>query len=483
MHFFPSPKVFLEIGGLSIAWYAVLILTGAFIAYAISAHNLKKLHYPKEFAEDLFIDVLIVGIIGARLWFCVFYDLPYYLSHPTQIIAVWNGGLAIQGGLIAGATYAYFYVKKRGISFLRAADAIVPNILIAQAIGRWGNFVNQEAHGGIVDESFFDGILGFLKNGMYINGEYYLPTFFFESVLCIVGFILIVFVLKRFQNKRGDLMWAYMMWYGLIRFFIEGQRTDSLMFGPLRMAQLTSIAFIIIGLLGFIGVIDKAFKKKKPTILFDLDGTLVDTEKGIHEAYRYVLKNHGREDLYTEEFKTEVLGPSLKSIFSKYLPELNSDELVAEYRKYNNEIFGEVNSTMKNAEMVLKSLKEAGYDVGVVSTKMNDTVVNNLDFFNLSQYVGDVVGSDDVKNDKPDPEGINLILKRNRWYRDELIYVGDSTTDIKAGKAAGAYTIGFLFNENKKEAVKAAGANAYIEDLADILKIVEEDHHFTAELN
>lgn len=481
MHFFPSRKVFLEIGGLSIAWYAILILTGAFIAYAISARNMKKLHYPKEYAEDLFIDVLVIGILGARLWFCVFYDFGYYLSHPLEILAIWNGGLAIQGGLVAGALYALYFVKKRGISFLRAADAIVPNILIAQAIGRWGNFVNQEAHGGIVDESFFDGILGFLKNGMYINGEYYLPTFFFESVLCIVGFILIVFVLKRFQNKRGDLMWAYLMWYGLIRFFIEGQRTDSLMFGPLRMAQLTSIAFMIFGLLGYLGVIDKMVKRHKPTVLFDLDGTLLDTQNGILASYRYVFKKHGKEELFTEDVQTEVLGPSLYTIFEKYMPEEDVETLVQEYRDHNAEIFASVNSPIENAELVLKTLHEKNYDIGVVSTKMSNIVLNNLELYDLNKYVDAIVGGDEVSKPKPDPEGIYKILNDNHWYRDELIYVGDNASDIHAGLNAGAYTVGFYFNPSKKDEIDAAGANEYISDLADVLNIVEAKHHFTSD--
>ena len=482
MHFFPSRKIFLEIGGLSIAWYAVLILTGAFIAYAISARNMKKLHYPKEYAEDLFIDVLIVGIIGARLWFCAFYDLSFYLSHPLQIFAVWNGGLAIQGGLIAATLYGLYFVKKRGLSFYRVADAVVPNVLIAQAIGRWGNFVNQEAHGGIVDESFFDGILGFLKNGMFIDGNYYLPTFFFESVLCIVGFILIVFVLKRFQNKRGDLMWAYMMWYGLIRFFIEGQRTDSLMFGPLRMAQLTSIAFVVIGLLGFIGVIDKFVKTPKPTILFDLDGTLIDSEKGIHASYLHVFKNHGREKDFNEDLKTEVLGPSLKVIFDKYFPGEDTDKLVEEYRAHNKIVFKDINNPMENAELVLKTLHEKNYNVGIVSTKMYDQVVNNLECYDLRKYVDAIVGGDEVKKAKPDPEGINKILKENSWYRDELIYVGDSVSDIEAGQNAGAYTIAYYFNPGKKEQIEKANANEYIDDLAKILEIIERKQHFTNDL-
>ena len=279
MSFFPDFRTFLEIGPLSIKWYAIFILSGAIIAYSISARGIKKMGYSSSVADDLFFGALIFGIIGSRLWYVLFYDLSYYLSNPITIFMTWNGGMAIQGGLILGGLYAYFFLKKKNISFLRMADVVVPTILIAQALGRWGNFMNQEAYGRVVDEAYFNLFPAFIKNTMFIDGAYREPTFLYESVLNIIGYILIVYVLKRFsENKRGDLLYAYLMWYGISRFWVEGLRTDSLMFMGLRMAQITSIVFIVIGLLGKLGVYDKFMKKKKPTILFDFDGTLGDTE-------------------------------------------------------------------------------------------------------------------------------------------------------------------------------------------------------------
>ena len=484
MEFLPSRQIFLQIGNLHITWYALCIITGALIAYALSSHNLKKLKYPAFYLDDLFFGILLSGIIGARLWFCAFYDLGYYLSDPLELIAVWDGGLAIQGGFIFAIAYSLYYCHKQNIDFLRVADQIVPNVLLAQAIGRWGNFANQECYGFEVSPSYYDGILSFLKDGMHINGTYYEPMFFYESVLCIIGFLIIVFVLKRFQNKRGDLMWAYLMWYGVIRFFIEGHRGDALMLGPLRMAQVTSIVYLIVGLIGFFGILDKfIFKKKKPTILFDLDGTLLDTEKGIIETYRYLFIKYNRREKFTKEVELEVLGPALQDIFTKYFSDLDMDTLLEEYREYNEQIFKERNRPMEHAETTLKALRDEGYHIGIVSTKMKETVRRNLEVFGLDGYIEAIVGADDVTKQKPDPMGLNKILVDNKWSRDQVIYIGDSVTDIEAGKNVGAYTVGFIFNPERLDVLKTAKANVYIDDLNKILDIVKEKHNFTSDLS
>lgn len=479
--FFPSEKIFVSFGSLTITWYAVLIMTGAFLAYFISKRNMDKMKYPKEYASDIFIYVLWIGILGARLWFCIFYNFSYYISHPLEILAIWDGGLAIQGGFMAAIIFGYFYTKKKGLSFLRLGDAIVPNVLLAQAIGRWGNFINRECHGALVDESYYDGILSFLKDGMLINGNYYEPMFFYESVLCLIGFFLITFILKRHQNKRGDLMWSYFMWYGMVRFIIESRRTDALMFGPLKMAQVISIIFITIGILGFVGVFDKLFKKPKPTMLFDLDGTILDTQNGIIQSYKYVFNKHGKE--FTKEMETEVLGPSLTSIFTKYFSKEEAEDLAKEYRDHNKSIFKDANKPMDGSVELLKTLKDNGYHIGIVSTKNHDVVKWNLEVYDMLQYVDDIIGQDDVTNGKPSPEGINKILAKNGWFRDNMIYVGDSVGDINAGKNAGAYTIGYYFNPNKKDDLNNAMANSYTDNLLDILNLLKENINFTSNLS
>ena len=251
MHFFPSRTTFLSIGSLTIQWYAILIVTGAFLAYYFAKRNLKQYRNidVNDFFDTVFVVMLWAGIIGARLWYCAFNNFSYYFSNPVNIIRIWDGGLAFHGGFIFGLIAVVLMCKKHNVSFIKVADAIAPTVLLAQGIGRWGNFVNQECHGIEVDESYFNGILFFLKDGMHINGHYYVPLFFYESVLCILGFILINFVLRRTYDKRGQLTGAYLIWYGIVRFFIEAGRTDSLYIGSLKTAQITSIVFVILGIL------------------------------------------------------------------------------------------------------------------------------------------------------------------------------------------------------------------------------------------
>ena len=473
MSFFPTDKTFLKIGPFSIQWYAVLILSGAYLAYHLSQRNARRSHYPSDILGDYFVYVLWCGIIGARLWYCVFYDFNYYFSNPINILKVYEGGLAIHGGLIAGVLFTLWYCKRKNLSFLKMADMIMPNVLLAQAIGRWGNFVNQEAHGGVVDASYYDGILSFLKERMCIDGVYYEPMFFYESILCILGFCLITFLLKPRQNKRGDLFWAYLMWYGLIRFFIEMKRTDALMIFGLKTAQLTSLAGIAIGVCGYIGLFDRFFPKRKPTILFDFDGTLVDTKRAIRDSYEQVLINNGRQDLYTEEFKNEIIGPSLQHIFKKYFPERNSEELIAEYRKYNDEFLKTEADLMPGGRELLEALKKDGYNVGIVSVRAHRSIKLINEILKIGDLSGDQIGCDEVKKMKPDPEGIITIVNRNNWNRDEVIYVGDSDSDIHAGKNYGAYTVGYFDLPVRRQRLLDAGADAYTGDLTEIIEIVK----------
>ena len=148
--------------------------------------------------ENAFIIMIWSGLIGARLWFCLFFNLDYYIKNPLAILRIWDGGLAIHGTLIFGCLSMFFYCKKRNVSFIKFLDAILPCVFIGQAFGRWGNFVNQECFGNMVDSSYFDGILFFLKDGMFINGHYYEPMFFYESVCCLLFLLFLMFLMFFF---------------------------------------------------------------------------------------------------------------------------------------------------------------------------------------------------------------------------------------------------------------------------------------------
>ena len=192
---------------------------------------------------------ILFGFIGARIYYVLF-NLDYYLSYPIEILKVWNGGLAIHGGIIGAILAIYVYCKKNDWLLLHMLDICAPALIIGQIIGRWGNFFNGEAHGGIVTRSFLESLHlpEFIINGMYIDGNYYHPTFLYELLLNLICFIILMILRRNKKIKVGFITGIYLMWYSVVRFFVESLRTDSLMLGSLRMAQVISIVLFIIGL-------------------------------------------------------------------------------------------------------------------------------------------------------------------------------------------------------------------------------------------
>ena len=241
-------KNMVTIFGIDIYFYSICILLGVILAYIVITRQAKKENIKEDLVLNTIFYGLLVGIIGARLYYVIF-NFDYYKDNPCDIFKLWNGGLAIHGGIILGAIFVYFYSKKYKISFIKLTDIIMPGVILAQAIGRWGNFFNQEAYGIAVGKELLEKLLvpKFIINGMYIGGSYYLPTFYFESIWCIIGFILILIIRKK-HNRLGLITSFYMIWYSMGRLIIESFRTDSLMFFKLKQAQIISIVGIILGI-------------------------------------------------------------------------------------------------------------------------------------------------------------------------------------------------------------------------------------------
>ena len=243
-------RVAFNIFGFNVYYYSLCILLGVIVAYMLITREGKKQGLPKEFISDLIFYTLIIGILGARVYYCIF-NLDYYLANPSEILKIYNGGLAIHGGVIAGLIFVYFYTKKKNVSFIKILDIVAPAVIIAQSFGRWGNFFNQEAHGGITTYQNLKNmhIPEFIINGMHIEGKYYYPTFFFESIWCLIGFIILMIARRNKNLRKGFQIGFYFIWYGIGRFFIEAFRTDSLMFFGLKIAQIVSLIGIIIGII------------------------------------------------------------------------------------------------------------------------------------------------------------------------------------------------------------------------------------------
>jgi phosphatidylglycerol---prolipoprotein diacylglyceryl transferase len=242
----PLDRVFLELGPITIYWYGVIIGTGVLLGLFLAVRESERRGLPKETFVDLVLFAVPIAILCARAYYVIF-QWDYYSQHLAQIPQIWQGGLAIHGGLIGAIITTIVFAKVRGLSFWKLVDIAAPSIILGQAIGRWGNFMNQEAHGGPVTREFLENLHlpEFIINQMYINGQYYHPTFLYESLWNLTGF-LVLLLLRKVNLRRGELFLSYVIWYSIGRFFIEGMRTDSLMLtDTLRIAQFISIVLII----------------------------------------------------------------------------------------------------------------------------------------------------------------------------------------------------------------------------------------------
>lgn len=246
-------RVLIDLGIIKIYWYAALLFIAFLTGGILAIKESKKWKISEDFMINLFFYLIPISLIGARLYYVLF-NLDYYLINPISIFKVWEGGLAIHGGIIFALIFIIFYTKKYKINTLRITDILVVSLILGQAIGRWGNFFNGEAHGPATTLETLKSmhIPNFIIEGMNIGGVYYQPTFLYESILCIIGFIILIAIKNTKYLKLGQLTSIYLIWYGIVRLFIESSRTDSLMLGGLKMAQLISLVMIIIGIISFL---------------------------------------------------------------------------------------------------------------------------------------------------------------------------------------------------------------------------------------
>ncbi len=232
------------IGSKEVYWYGIIIAMGFCLAIVYAMYEAKRV----GLSGDCISDIVLVGtpaaIVGARLYYVIF-NWGEYAKNPKEIIAIWNGGLAIYGGIIAGCLAAYFYCRHKKISFLEIADVGCGSLLIGQLVGRWGNFINCEAYGR---ETRLPWRMGIIEGSDF---AYVHPTFLYESLWNLLGLIILQFIKKKKKN-HGELFYFYITWYGMGRAWIEGLRTDSLYLGPVRISQLVALLCVVVGISLFV---------------------------------------------------------------------------------------------------------------------------------------------------------------------------------------------------------------------------------------
>lgn len=270
----PLNRVFLEIGPISIYWYGVIIGLGAVLGLWLAMKEADRIGLNKELLIDFMVCAVPIAILSARIYYVTF-EWERYAGGPLwKVFAIWEGGIAIHGAVLGGVLTAIVFSRVKKISFLQLVDIVAPSLILGQAIGRWGNFMNQEAHGGAIAEgsTLYDILPEFILNQMTINGITYHPTFLYESLWSMLIFILLL-LLRRRNPLRGEVFLSYLMGYSLGRLFIEGMRTDSLyIVANLRTAQFVSILLII-------GAIILIIYRRKTTIARYNDGPQVKRKR------------------------------------------------------------------------------------------------------------------------------------------------------------------------------------------------------------
>mgnify|MGYP002854330743 CR=1 FL=1 len=242
--------ILVDLGFIKIYWYSLFIFVALLVGGSLALREGRKWGIKEDLMINMFFFLIPISIIGARLYYVIF-NWSYYSNNVMEIFEIWEGGLAIHGGILFGLIFVFLYCAKNNIKFFRMSDILVVSLILGQAIGRWGNFFNQEAHGGIVSAEYLHKIIpfNFIVEGMNIGGVYYHPTFLYESLWCLLGFIILIIIRNLKYTKVGQVTGFYFIWYGIGRYMIESMRTDSLMLGDYKMAQIISIAMVIIGIL------------------------------------------------------------------------------------------------------------------------------------------------------------------------------------------------------------------------------------------
>jgi phosphatidylglycerol:prolipoprotein diacylglycerol transferase len=465
----------IQIFSLEIRFYAVCIILGAVLAYLFSRAALKKYGYSCESFDNLFSIVFIAGIIGARLWYVIAQDLDN-IRNIGDIFNFMGGGLAIQGGVIAGVLTGIILLRIQypKIPVLVCVDSAVPTILLAQGIGRWGNFFNHEVYGKCVNEGPWKFLGSFILDntgGVCVVGQVAVPLFLVESVLNVAGFLLLYYGLKKLFAKTkfsrsGDLGAAYFVYYGIIRTILEPLRDSQFQMGNM-ISLYVSILFILGGV-GFYLFIHfyQIFKTKTKLVIFDLDGTLLDNNEHILGCVTYLFEKYNPSYKLTLDVKKSFLGPPLIETIPMYFKQ-DYEELLADYRSFGKKHQDNI-KLFPNIKETLDALKQQKIKMAIVTSKKKEVAIDNLKLFGIENYFDVIIGCDDTKSAKPSPSGIFKVLIQLKTSPLSTIYLGDSQTDILAAKRGLVKAIGVKWSYKVDELVKL-GCDQLIDDPLEIV--------------
>ena len=545
VHVYPTKlnPIILNINdNLQIRWYAVCVVGGASLLSVFGYFNyLRRVKLDSDTTLTGVTFGIIFGVLGARLYYVLFEHAGIsfddgLINGLIQIINPANGGLAIHGGLYGALIYLIFFARKRGIKFIELIEIVLPVFMLAQVVGRWGNFFNQEAYGPLVN-GYTSGPLtdaqliaqretlrhwlvpNFIIDNMYIKNlvsikGYYHPTFFYEGVANFIGAVTYLVLRKKYKKLYvGDGICFYLFWYGLVRLFIEILRQDPLVFNffgmPIKVAILTSVIFMILGAGMFIlrrklkyhlvscrefiyegGSIWKEgygpkgkieVEEEQPintnkVIFFDCDGTILDTFTLIEQTTMRVFDEILPEYKYTTEEIHAFFGPLLNESFGKYAKdEEQLAQMVERYRVLNKELHEEYIKSFDGVEELLIKLQEQGYFVVIVSNKVSSAIIQGLQICGIYEYIDEVVGVEKLSKPKPDPEGIYQLMEK--YNIDQAMLVGDTKFDIITANNVKAKfpkfkSVGVTWCKTSREEFQELDTDYIVDNTNELLEVI-----------
>lgn len=418
-----------SIGTKPIYWYAIVILTGVISGLLLASAGAKKRGVDSDTVFDICIYGLLSAIIGARIYYVAF-DFNSYKDNLLDIFKIWNGGLAIYGGLIGAVLAGYIYCRRKRLKFLKVADIMAPGMILGQAIGRYGNFFNAEVYGYATS----------LPWGMSINGgECVHPLFLYESVWNALGLILIL----TFRDKKkahGQVFFSYILWYSFGRFFLEGMRqpeyilhiTENIGVSQLLAAILVIVCVFVIIYLG---------KNKKIVhvdgIIFDLDGTMWDATETITEPWNAAAREYNIETHFCQKDIMSVMGLTIDEIGEKLfsnVPEDTRKKLLKratvleaeELEKHGGKLYPKLSETLGELALKYRLFIVSNCEDGYIECFLKCSGLGRL--FSDYEYIG--------RTGLQKSENIKLVAERNGLKN--AVYVGDTKKDMLSAKAAGA---------------------------------------------
>ena len=485
-------KIAFSIGNLHVAWYAVIILSGALIGTIFGYFYFgKKLGITSDLVSEGLAFGLFFGILGARLYYVLFSLADHNYSSFIEVINPMNGGLAIHGGLIAVGIFLPIWCKIRHIDVITLLEIALPLIMFAQAVGRWGNFVNQEAYGPETTREFLKSLLlpNFIVDNMYIDGAYHHPTFLYESFFNLIGLTTYQIVRKYVKKFYvGDAVSFYLVWYGVVRFFIEILRTDALIIGSsgIKIAQVVSITMVVVGILIFI--LRRVFKfrliscydalygedatmmTKRKVLIFDCDGTIMDTFELIEKTVLSTFKELRPDYEISLDEAHSFFGPFINETFQKYVTDdVSLDDYLNTYDKYMNEYRNDYLHIYPNMDKALRKLKNYGFTIVIASNKKSSEIKEELQLFKIDKYVNSILGAEQMEKVKPDPYCVNYF--KEKYHEEKVVMIGDSPLDIKAGIAASAFTWAVTWCKEKKEDFSDLRVDETIDEPMDLVHL------------